>query len=62
MKEKYKELVEKRNEAEKKLTKLLSNFRGVRHEDAAGEAADLKIKIQQAYINNLKEEIASFEK
>jgi ribosomal 30S subunit maturation factor RimM len=61
-KEKIKELIEKRDRTKKKLEELVSKFRGVRHEDAAGELADMQIKIQQAHLESLEAEIADLEK
>lgn len=55
---KLKSLIEKRNKTKEKLDELVSKFRGVRHEDAAGELQDMQIKIQQAHLESLETEIA----
>lgn len=60
--QKIKELQKKREEAEAKLKSLYIGFRGVRHENASSEIRYTQIKVMEAYINSIDDELASLER
>ncbi|KPJ70017.1 hypothetical protein AMJ51_02655 [Microgenomates bacterium DG_75] len=62
MNKKYQELLRKREEAKKKLVKATKNFKGFKHEDSASELQDLNVKLSQAHLVSIEEEIRELEK
>ncbi len=62
MNKKYQELLKKREEAEKKLAEATKNFKGIKHEDSASELQDLNVKLCQAHLATIEEEMKELEK
>lgn len=60
--EKYHELLKKREKAKEKLATAVKKFRGVRHEDSVSELKDLNVKLCQAHLASIEEEIKEWEK
>lgn len=62
MNTKIEELQEKKRVAEEKLAGLYIGFRGVIHENSASEIRYTQIKVTEAYIQSLDDEIKSITK
>ena len=62
MNNKYQELLEKKEQAKQKLAKALKNFKGIKHEDSVSELRDVQLKVRQAHLADIEEEIESFNK
>ena len=55
--DKYQELLRKKEEAKKKLAGVTKDFKGLKHEDSASELQDLNVRLCQAHLANIEEEI-----
>lgn len=62
MDKKYQELLKKREKARQRLAEATKNFKGVKHEDSASELRELQLKVAQAHLVSIEEEIRKFKK
>ena len=61
MNKKYQELLRKREEAKKKLIEATKNFKGLKHENSASELQDLNVRLSQAHLVSIEEELKELE-
>lgn len=59
---KIEELLKHKAKAEVRLANLNSNFRGIKHEDAASELQDSEIRVLMAYIADLNQQILALKR